>query len=128
MLPVFLTSTLKIWLRSLLGLLLFAISLLTHQTAIAEVCPCVSIQLFLLYLSSPCILILLSHLHYYKKSFRRRFEIGLRGGQHFQPPRLMVGINRSGHFLITEAVARNRLAKSINRGGHVKIPVMVNND
>jgi hypothetical protein len=52
--------------------------------------------------------------------------MALGGGQHFQPPRLMVGINRGGHFLLTEAVAKNHLAKSINRGGHVKIPASVN--
>ena len=48
----------------------------------------------------------LAYDHYYKKYFARRFEISLRGGQHFQPPRLMVGINRGGHFLLTKAVMR----------------------
>jgi hypothetical protein len=52
--------------------------------------------------------------------------MALGGGQHFQPPRLIIGINRGGHFLLTEAVAKNRLSKSINRGGHIKISDSVN--
>jgi hypothetical protein len=32
--------------------------------------------------------------------------MALGGGQHFQPPRLMVGINRGGHFLLTKAVRK----------------------
>jgi hypothetical protein len=52
--------------------------------------------------------------------------MALGGGQHFQPPRLMVGINRGGHFLLTEEVAKNCLAKSINQGGHLKMFASVN--
>jgi hypothetical protein len=48
-----------------------------------------------------------------KKSFARRFGMGLGDGQDFQPPRLMPEINRGGCFLLTEAVTINRLAKSI---------------
>jgi hypothetical protein len=48
-----------------------------------------------------------------KKSFVRRFEKDLEGRQNFQPLR----INRGGHFLLTETVRVNRLAKSIYRGG-----------
>jgi hypothetical protein len=32
--------------------------------------------------------------------------MGLRGGQDFQPPRLMPRINRGGHFLLTEMVKK----------------------
>jgi hypothetical protein len=55
--------------------------------------------------------------HYYKKTFARRLQKGLGGGQAIQPPRLMPGINRGGHFLLTEVVTGNRLAKSIYQGG-----------
>jgi hypothetical protein len=54
--------------------------------------------------------------------------MALGDGQHFQPPQLMVGINWGGHFLLTETVAKNRLAKSINQGGHLKMSVSVNTD
>jgi hypothetical protein len=57
------------------------------------------------------------HRVYYKKSFPRHFEMGLGGGQKFQPPRLMPQINQGGCFLLTEAVTKNYLAKSIYRDG-----------
>jgi disease resistance protein RPM1 len=50
--------------------------------------------------------LILRWIHYYKKDFARPSKIGLRGGQHFEPPRLMVGINRGGHFSLTEAVTK----------------------
>jgi hypothetical protein len=46
--------------------------------------------------------------------------MALGGGQHLQPLRLMIGINRDDYFLLTETVTKNRLAKSIYRGGHLK--------
>jgi hypothetical protein len=52
-----------------------------------------------------------------KKSFARRFRMGLESGHAFQPPQLMPQINRGGHFLLTEAITVNRLAKSIYGGG-----------
>jgi hypothetical protein len=58
--------------------------------------------------------------HYYKKYFARRLGIIFGGGHHFQPPRLMPRINRGGCFLLTEAVKKNRLAKTIYGGGHYK--------
>jgi hypothetical protein len=67
----------------------------------------------------------------------------LEGGQYFQPPQLMVGINRDGHFLLTEAVAKKPPRKNqltvadtlkypprlivIIRGGHLKTTALVNN-
>ena len=60
-------------------------------------------------------------LHYYIKKFTRRFKIGLGGGQTFKPPQLMPGINRGGHFLLTEAVTVNRLAKSIYCDGFYNV-------
>jgi len=56
--------------------------------------------------------------HYYKKTFARRFEMGLRGGQKYEPPRLMSGINRGGRFLLTATVTLNHLIKSIYEGGY----------
>jgi hypothetical protein len=38
----------------------------------------------------------------------------------------MPRINRGGHFLLTEAVKNNHLAKSINRGGQRKRTASVN--
>lgn len=55
-----------------------------------------------------------------KRSFVSRFEMGLWDGKEIQPPRLMPRINQDIHFLLTEAVIFiNRLAKLINRGGHL---------
>ena len=51
--------------------------------------------------------------HYYRKTFARRLKKELGGRQTIQPSRLMPGINRGGHFLLTEVVTINRLAKSI---------------
>jgi hypothetical protein len=61
------------------------------------------------------------NLTFTKKSFARRFRMGLRGGQEFQLPRLMPWINQGGRFILTEAFTINRLAKSIYRGGYKKI-------
>ena len=65
-------------------------------------------------------------LHYYKKKLNVIFKKTLGGRQKFQPPRLMPQINRGGHFLLTEAVTKNRLAKSIYGGGHYKITASKN--
>ena len=40
----------------------------------------------------------LGNLHYYRKDYARCFENDVGGGRAFQPPRLMPGINRGGHF------------------------------
>jgi hypothetical protein len=43
----------------------------------------------------------------------------------------MSGINQDGHFLLTEAVIVNRLAKSIYRGGNLTQPprlIFINQD
>jgi hypothetical protein len=53
-----------------------------------------------------------------KKSFARRFKMGLGGGQKYEPPRLMPVINRGGCFLLTTTVTMNCLAKSIYEGGY----------
>jgi hypothetical protein len=50
------------------------------------------------------------------KDLPRPFQKPLRGGQKFEPPRLMPGINRGGRFLLTKKVTSNRLAKSIYGG------------
>jgi hypothetical protein len=52
-----------------------------------------------------------------KKTFPRHLEMGLGGGWAGCPPRLMPGINRGGHFLLTEVVTINRLAKTIYGDG-----------
>ena len=80
-------------------------------------------------------------IHYYKKDFARPLEIGLRGEQDFQPPRLIPSINRGGHFLLTEVVTKttsqNRLTEAdtlkcpprlilINRGGCYNANASVN--
>ena len=38
----------------------------------------------------------------------------------------MDAINRDDHFLLTETITENRLAKSINRDGHLKMSASVN--
>ena len=58
-----------------------------------------------------------SRLHHYKILFCEALKKDLGGGHIKKPPRLMPSINQGGHFLLTEAVSENYLAKSINRGG-----------
>jgi len=41
-----------------------------------------------------------------QKKITAAFLKHLRGGQEHQPPRLMVSINRVGHFLLTEVVKK----------------------
>jgi murein tripeptide amidase MpaA len=66
--------------------------------------------------------------HYYKKDLPQPFENTLRGGWEFQP----LGINRRGHFLLTEAItttaSQNILteAGTLNRGGHPNVTTSVN--
>jgi hypothetical protein len=49
-------------------------------------------------ISSKLVLYAIWRRHYYRKTYARHFENSLRGGQAFEPPRLMPGINRGGHF------------------------------
>ena len=65
---------------------------------------------------------------YYRKTYARRLENGLGGGQTFQPPLLMPTINLSGHNQPPRKINlwNNRLLKSINRGGHYKKPASKN--
>ena len=54
--------------------------------------------------------------HYYKNWLTDALWKGLGGGHNRKPPRLIPMINRGGHFLLIEAVIKNRLTKSVNRG------------
>jgi hypothetical protein len=65
--------------------------------------------------------------HYYNFSFGMRLKMAVGGGWASCPSRLMPGINQGGRFLLTEAVTRNRLTKSIDRGRHYNAPAFKNN-
>ena len=65
-------------------------------------CTCLCVDFYLLYFTAT------------KKILTATFENDLGGGHHFEPPWLMHTIYQGGYFLLTEAVTKNRLAKSIN--------------
>ena len=62
------------------------------------------------------------HFRYYNNRLIATFENHLRGGHEFQPPRLMPGINRGDHILLTEIVTTTTSQNILTEAGIVTQP------
>ena len=64
--------------------------------------------------------------HYYKKWFTATYLKYLRGRQELQLPRLIVLINRCGHFLLTKAVRKSASQNLLTETITIKMTASVN--